>query len=428
MSIKNEKFALKGHICYSPTPNHIEVLENGYVVCENGLCQGAYQTLPEAYKGIEVRDCKDQMIIPGLVDLHVHAPQYSFRGLGMDMGLLEWLETNTFPEESRYKDKVYAQKAYELFVQDLVKGPNTRSVIFATVHGETTEMLMDMLEATGLKTMVGKVNMDRNAPDILREVDAQASLEATRGWLNEIKGRYERTKPILTPRFIPSCTDELMKGLSELQKAYQLPLQSHLSENVDEIAWVQQLCPESSCYGDAYRRFDLFGGNCPTVMAHCVYSSDEEIQMMKDRGVYVAHCPQSNTNIASGIAPVRRYLDEGLKVGLGSDVAGGSQMSIFKAITDAIQVSKLRWRLVDQTCKPLSITQGLYMATKGGGSFFGKVGSFEQGYEFDALILDDSTLAHPQEMTIMQRLERFVYLSDERHLAGKYVAGRQISE
>ena len=165
---------------------------------------------------------------------------------------------------------------------------------------------------------------------------------------------------------------------------------------------------------------------CPTIMAHCVHSTDEEIQMIKDQGVYIAHCPESNTDIASGIAPIRRYLDMGLHVGLGTDVAGGFSLSMFRAIADAIQVSKLRWRLMDQTQAPVTLEEAFYMATIGGGSFFGKVGSFEKGYEFDAMILDDSNIRHPQEISTRDRLERLVYLSDDRNLVGKYVQGRKV--
>ena len=218
-----------------------------------------------------------------------------------------------------------------------------------------------------------------------------------------------------------------MKQLSLIQKEYHLPVQSHLSENFSEIAWVKELCPQSRFYGDAYDMFGLFGGEgCPTIMAHCVHSSEEEITLMKKRGVYIAHCPQSNTDIASGIAPVRRYLDEGLHIGLGSDIAGGFSLSIFRAMADAIQVSKLRWRLLDDSLKPITLEEAFYMATLGGGSFFGKVGSFEKGYEFDAIVLDDENIRHPQPLTTRERLERLVYLSDERNITEKYVSGNRI--
>ncbi len=390
-----------------------------------------YETLPAQYREYPVVDYGSKLIVPGLVDLHVHAPQYAFRGLGMDMELLDWLNTHTFPEEAKYRDREYAAKAYGIFADQLKHSATTRACIFATVHREATELLMDLLEETGLKTMVGKVNMDRNTPDYLVEESAEASAADTVAWLKETAGRYERTKPILTPRFTPSVTDDLMEQLKEIQKTYHLPVQSHLSENPGEIDWVKELCPWSSCYGDAYDRFGMFGGtgeadDCKTIMAHCVYSGEEERKLMKDRGVYVAHCPQSNTNLASGIAPARRYLEEGISIGLGSDVAGGFTESIFRAMADAVQVSKLYWRLVDESAKPLTMEEAFYMGTKGGGSFFGKAGSFEKGYELDAVILDDAKLRHPQPLEIKDRLERFIYLSDERHIVGKYVAGRKI--
>lgn len=424
--MEKQDFVAKGNICYSTGDRTLRVVTDGYLVCQDGVSAGVYEKLPGEYENYPLRDYGDRILIPGLVDLHVHAPQYAFRGLGMDLELLEWLNTNTFPEEMKYKDEAYAAKAYRIFADRLRNSGTTRACIFATVHNPATEILMDQLEESGLITMVGKVNMDRNTPDYLVEENAEKSAEDTVAWLEETAGRYERTKPILTPRFIPSCSDELMRRLKEIQIQYQLPVQSHLSENPGEIAWVQELCPESQFYGDAYDRFGLFGGECRTIMAHCVYSGGEERKRLKERGVFVAHCPQSNTNLASGIAPVRRFLEEGVSVGLGSDVAGGFTESIFRAMADAVQVSKLYWRLVDQKDKPLTMEDAFYLATRGGGAFFGEVGSFEPGYEFDMLVLDDSSLEHPQELNVTNRLERFIYLSDERQIVGKYVAGCQI--
>lgn len=422
-----DSFILKGDICYSKTPNTFEIREGGYLVCESGVSRGVFESIPESFREFPVEDYGHAIIIPGMCDIHVHGPQFSYRGLGMDLELLDWLNTHTFPEESKYEDLDYAKKAYSIFAEALKKSATTRGVIFATVHVPATELLMDKLEASGLKTYVGKVNMDRNCADYLREETPEKSLEDTRRWLKEIQGRYEHTKPILTPRFTPTCSDELMEGLGELQRRDGLAVQSHLSENLSEIDWVKELCPWSSSYGDAYDRFGLFGGEAPTIMAHCVHSSQEEIALMKERQVYVAHCPQSNSNLASGIAPVRRYLDEGIPVGLGTDVAGGANLSMFRCIADAITVSKLRWRLVDQSLKPLTTEEAFYLATAGGGSFFGKVGSFAEGYELDALVLDDENLPHPQPMSVKDRLERYIYLEGEGgRIISKYVAGKKI--
>ena len=164
--------------------------------------------------------------------------------------------------------------------------------------------------------------MDRNCPDYLREESAEESGIQTVEWIKDVlHKKYQNTMPILTPRFTPSCSDELMENLKKIQMYYQIPVQSHLSENPGEIAWVKELCPWSEFYGDAYDRFGLFGADCKTVMAHCVYSGKEEQQRMKENGVFIAHCPESNMNLSSGVAPVRTFLEEGLHVGIGSDVA-----------------------------------------------------------------------------------------------------------
>lgn len=419
-------YVLKGNICYSRNKNELNVLEHGYLVCEDGKSAGVYETLPGQYQDYEVKDYGDRIIIPGMTDLHVHAPQYTFRGLNMDLELLEWLNTNTFPEEAKYQNLEYADQAYEIFVDDLKKSATTRACIFGTIHVNGTLCLMDKLEKSGLYTMVGKINMDRNAPEYLVEENARKSVEDTIRWIAESKKRFSHTQPILTPRFIPSCTDELMQKLGELQKETGLAVQSHLSENQGEIAWVKELCPSSKFYGDAYDQFGLFGGDCRTIMAHCVSSSEEEIKRMKEKGVFIAHCPASNANLSSGVAPVRRYLEEGLNMGLGSDIAGGTSLSIFEAMGDAVKCLKLRWRMSDETLVPLTFEEVFYLGTMGGGAFFGKVGSFEKGYALDAVVLDDSNLRHPQKLTVKERLERMVYLSDDRNVVGKYVEGIQL--
>ncbi len=424
---KRKTFALLGNIIYAKEIGTLEMQEQHYLVCEDGTVQGIYPELPEEFRDIPVENLGERIIIPGLTDLHVHAPQYSFRSLNMDMELLDWLETNTFPEESKFQDPEYAKKSYGIFVNNLKHSATTRACIFGTIHKEATLILMDQLEEAGIAAMVGKVNMDRNSPDYLRETSAEASAKATRAWIQAVAERhYMYVQPILTPRFTPSCSDELMELLHGIQKETGLPVQSHLSENPGEIAWVQELCPWSEFYGDAYDHFGLFGGECHTIMAHCVYSGEAEIRRMKENGVFIAHCPESNTNLSSGIAPVRRYLDEQIPMGLGSDVAGGTTENLFAAMRHAIQASKLRWRLGDQSLKPLTVEEVFYLASKGGGAFFGKVGSFEPGYEFDAVILDDARLEHPQPLTVKQRLERVIYLGDEREVAGKYVAGRKV--
>lgn len=422
---KVENVILKGNICYSQDSKNLIIEENSFLVCEDGKSAGVFREIPEKYCDFEVRDYGECLIVPGCVDLHLHAPQFAFRGFAMDLDLLEWLDTVTFPEEARFSDLEYANRAYQMFADTMKKSATTRAVIFGTIHTEATICLMDWMEATGLKTYVGKVNMDQNCPEMLRESSGK-SVEATKRWISRVEGAYQNVKPILTPRFIPSCSGQLLEGIADLQRQYHLPVQSHLSENPNEISWVHELYPDTQCYGEAYEKYGLFGENGNTVMAHCIYSDEKELELMKKRGVWIAHCPQSNMNLSSGIAPVRTYLERGMKIGLGTDMAAGFSESIFRAMGEAVQMSKMRWRLVDQSQPPLKLEEAFFLGTKGGGSFFGKVGSFEKGYEMDAIVLNDAKLPYPHALSVRQRLERMIYLSDDRHIQAKYVCGSQI--
>ena len=420
-------FVLKGDVCFNSAPDELTGTKKGYLICIDGICQGVYQQLPEEYKDLPVEDFSGCLIIPGLIDLHIHAPQFSFRGTNMDLELIDWLNRYTFPEEAKYSDLEYADKAYSMFAENMKKSATARASIFGTKHRKATELLMDKMEESGLISYVGKVNMDRESPDSLQEKNQYDSAFNTFGWINDVAGKYERTYPILTPRFIPSCSDELMEELCEIQKAYNLPIQSHLSENPGEIQWVKELCPESYFYGENYDKWGLFGGDVKTIMAHCIYSTEEETELIKERGVFVAHCPTSNFNLSSGLAPVRKYISKGIQVGLGSDVAGGHTESIFRAMTDAVMASKMYWRLIDSDYAPLTFNEVFYLATKGGGAFFGKVGSFEKGYEYDAVVIDDSSEPCPYELSISERVERAAYLQlDSTGIKAKYVAGVRV--
>ena len=428
-----KSFVLKGNICQTTCPSALDLYEGSYAVCVDGVSKGVFAVLPEEYENLPLYDYGDALIFPGMVDLHVHAPQYAFRGMCMDLELMDWLNRYTFPEEEKYENLDYAAKAYGMFVDALKKSATTRGCIFATRHRYATELLMELMENSGLVSYVGKVNMDREASEALTEDSADISAYTTFGWINAVKDRFTNTRPILTPRFIPCCTDKLMEELREIQMAYGIPVQSHLSESKGEIDFVKFLRPDNPFYGDSYNAYDLFGKNddintdVKTVMAHCVWSTDEEVALMRKNGVFVAHCPASNMNLTSGIAPIRKYLDLGLHIGLGSDIAGGHSASIFRAITDTIQVSKMYFRMVNEAYKPLVFSEAFYLATKGGGAFFGKVGSLEEGYEFDAVVMDDSVLPHPQSLTLAERMERAVYLGlDEKNITAKFVAGRAI--
>lgn len=429
-------YALKGIIVYTPEFSKFEYHQNEYVVCENGQVSGIFKNLPEKYKGIKVIDYTDRFIIPGMCDMHVHAPQYGFRGIGMLLGADSewetWFEKYSFPEESKYAYIDYADKAYGRFVKDLLENTTTtRASIFATIHCSATKLLMEKLYKAGFSAYVGKLNMDRNSLYGLQET-TEESIGETERWIQECQGEYGEVKPIITPRYVPTCTDKCLEFIGKLAEKYNVPVQSHLSEGLDEIEWVKKLKPGINCYGDAYDQYNLLGSTVPSIMAHVVHPSEIEFELLTKRNVMIAHCPQSNMNAAGGVAPILEMLEAGIKVGLGTDMAGGNTLNLMRTMTDAIQASKLRWVYTERNGEPfakkhfLSIENAFYLATKGGGTFWGKVGSFEEGYFFDAVVIDDKSLSDFNERSLKDRLERILWLSDERNICAKYINGQNV--
>ncbi|MCD7844592.1 MAG: amidohydrolase family protein [Oscillospiraceae bacterium] len=417
-----EPFAIWGNFIYTEGPEKLCLRPNSFAVCnENGLCDGIFERLPDKYSGIDLRDYREFITIPGYCDMHLHAGQYRNLGRGMDMQLIQWLEKLTYPEESMFRDLDYAKKVYRELAADLAEGFTTRAAIFSTAHTKATMLLMEELEQTGLKTLVGRVNMDSNAPDSIRERDGAYSLAETRDWLNQVRDKgFRRTQPILTPRFVPSCSPALLQGLGELAGETGLPVQSHLDENRDEIEWVRQLHPNSPSYAAVYDENGLLGPR--TLMAHCIYMTDQECALMKERGAYVVHCPTSNTNVRSGIAPMRKYLDMGLHTCLGSDISGGHTLDMAEVIRQAIGVSRALWQLDESHPAYLTAQEAFYMATEGGGSFFGKAGSFQPGYEFDAVVVDDTGYCQRKD-AMETRFEQLIYRGRDSMVVDKYVAG-----
>jgi len=425
----------KAHILYTKNKDHFEVLENGYIAVDtNGRVIGVATDLVSLgadasqhrlsldSEDVEIIDFGDRLLIPAMNDLHVHASQYRNQGLAMDLELMEWLQKYTFPEETKYADTTYAERMYRHFVRDLWRHGTMRVCAFASIHTESTRLLMRLFQETGMGALVGKVAMNYNCSEGLSEPVAE-TVKGYESLVAEFNEPKALVRPIITPRFIPSCTPEMLRACGELAAKYQLPVQSHLSENKDEIAMVQKL--EGTWYGDAYNRYGLFG-QTPTVMAHCVFTESEEIELMKRNDVVAVHCPTSNLNVTTGIAPIRQFLDEGVRVGLGSDISGGHNLSIFQMMVYAIQLSKAYYQLHRE--RPyLTLSETFWMATKSAGSFFGKVGSFEPGYEFDALVIDDSDLNH-DHYSLLERLERYIYIGDDRQIVHRFCRGKEIAE
>ncbi|WP_253348716.1 guanine deaminase [Sebaldella sp. S0638] len=412
----------KGDIIFTKTPDKFESIEGGYILVEGNKIKKICRELDESCKNMEITDFGDKMIIPGFVDLHLHAGQFRNLGLGMDKELLPWLETYTFPEESKFQDTRYAREVYLEFVNALLESGTTRSVIFATLHKEATDILFDLINQSGMGAFIGKVNMDRNSPDYLIE-NTEESLEDTEYFIKKYANSSELVKFIITPRFIPTCSSELMTGLAELAQKYKVPVQSHLSENTGEINWVHELHPESDNYLGVYDKYGILGQDS-AVMAHCVHNDNKEIEIMKKKRVFVAHCPTSNINLSSGTAPVKKYMDNGIDVGIGSDISGGHILSIKDCTAYALQASKIYNMYVDKNSPILKTSEAFYLATKGGGKFFGKVGSFEEEYEFDALIINDRNA----DKSLEERLQSFIYSGALSDIERRFCAGKEIKK
>ena len=420
------KKIFKGTIVFTPSKDDLQIHEDSYIIIEEGRVLDIVKELDSSYKDIEVQDYTGKLIIPGFSDLHLHAVQYPNKGLGMDRELLPWLETYTFPEEGKFSDLAYAEKVFKRFINELWSEGTLRSVVFSSIHKEGTELLMDMFIDSGLGAYVGKVNMDRNTADYLTE-DTEDSIRITEELIVEYKDKSDLVKPIITPRFAPTCSDELLGGLGELAKKYNVPVQSHLNENKSEIEWVKELFPDSKNYASVYNDYKLYDGS-KTVLAHCIHCNEDEIDLLREKGVYAAHCPYSNYNLSSGIMPIRKYLDKGVNVGLGSDISGGHEIRIPSVMWGSIQASKMTWLNTGKRLEPLSLSEAFFLGTKGGGSFFGKVGSFEKDYEFDALVIDDLDLSELKELPVEERLQRYVYAGDASNIEARYVRGERIEK
>lgn len=411
---------LRGNIIHAPVLGRLETWERGYLVLEDGVIRAICDVLPEAYRDAPVEDYGERLILQSFADMHLHAPQYAMAGMGMDLPLLEWLNAYAFPAEARYVDQDYARRAYRKLAADLIAWGTTRVAMFSTLHTDATLILMEELERAGVTGYVGKVNMDRNGGENLQETTEESVAETVR-WLEGC--HFQHIHPILTPRFTPSCTDELMEQLGKIAAERGLYVQSHLSENRGEMAWVRELCPDCGQYWETYAKYGLWKSH--TIMAHCVHSDEREQAAMREAGVLTVHCADSNVNILSGTAPVREMLEHGLWVALGSDVAGGAVLGMPAVITASIRSSKVKCM---ETGAPfLTVPEGYYLGTTAGHRYFGAGAGLAVGDRLHAVVVDESRFPEPvRPLRLTERLERALYLMDPRDIRAVYSDGRKV--
>ncbi len=411
----------RGNIVYSLSIKELVELSRGYIAVNDGKVVGTYQNLPEEYKDLEIIDYGECLIIPSFTDLHVHAPQYPNRGIAMDLLLSDWLNEYTFKLEAKYKDQEFARKVYAAFVDDLIKHGTMHASIFATIHNEATDILVDCLEEKGIPSFVGKVNMDKDSPSFLVET-TEESLKDTERFLKKHQGN-KYAKPILTPRFAPTCSFELLKKLGELADKYDVGTQTHIVESLWEKEEAKKCFEGCRCDMQIYKDAGLLKHK-PFIAAHFIYPSEEDIALLKECDGYAVTCPDATTNVIAGIMQTGKLMDLGMNLAIGSDISAGSYMGIYRQVASAVRLSKIK-NLYENDNRVITAKEAFYVATKGPGSLFGKVGSFEEGYDFDALIIDglqdDFRNISPAEL-----MERFCYSGDVSNIKKRFLRGKEI--
>jgi len=409
-------------------------------------------------RGCVIRDLPARgFLCPGLVDTHTHAPQFSFTGIGYDLQLLDWLNKYTFPSEAKFKDSAFAARVCRNAVARTLRNGTTSCMYFATIHTDAALQLGRIASGMGQRAFVGKVNMDRNAPESYCETTADslaeterfvegmlsdaesggrgAEVEPSSGVCSECVPLGPAAQPVITPRFVPTCSAELMEGLARIAARHQLLVTSHISENAGEIEWVKSLHPTKESYASCYDYPGLLGRR--TVLAHGVYLGESERALLKSRGASVSHCPLSNMMLRSGMLNVRRLLDEGVTVSLGTDVSGGASPSMLQSIREALKVSNLvslaEGRPGGGMWEPLSFTEAFHLATAAGARSLGVdglTGDFSTGSLFDAVVVDPEAPASPFELYegdgALASFEKWMQLGDDRNTAEVYVQGSRV--
>ncbi|KAH1008031.1 hypothetical protein HUJ04_005184 [Dendroctonus ponderosae] len=436
---KNSVKIFVGNMVHCRAKLKIEIMQNGFLaVLKNEIIAvGDASTLPSQLEQLEANYKiqtiylrKSQILIPGLIDTHIHAPQYPNAGLGYDKTLLDWLDCYTFKLERQYKDLKFAKKVFDAIVKKTLQHGTTTACYFASLFTDASLVLVDSVIEYGQRALVGKVNMTLSPFSDYVETEEE-SFQNTLAFVNNVLSRkVDLVQPIITPRFALSCNLEHMSELGTIAKNNNLFVQTHISENVDEVAMVYETYGMS--YAEVYDKSKLLTEK--TILAHGIYLSDDELQLIAARKCSISHCPGSNTCLKSGLCDVRNILNYNIKMGLGTDVSGGPSPSICAAMRSALTTS-VHLSFSEENYKPLTYTDVFYLATLGGAEALGldnKIGNFRTGKEFDALIVDvdvdDTEVDYLLPCNPMEILQKFVYCGDDRNIVSVFVGGKLVKE
>ncbi|KAI0843068.1 guanine deaminase [Hypoxylon sp. FL0890] len=406
---------------------------------------------------VTVTIAKDgQFFFPGFIDTHVHAPQYPNVGIFGNSTLLDWLNTYTFPMEASLSSLPKARRVYTRAIRQTLSHGTTTAAYYATIHVPATNLLADLCLSMGQRAFVGRVCMDNLGPDYYLDESPTASLAATQASIDHIRSidpSFDLVSPILTPRFAPACSREVMTGLGKLHIETGLPIQTHISENINEIQLVREMFPDCENYADVYDKFGLLGEK--TILAHAIHLTEEEADLIAGKDSKIAHCPCSNSALTSGEARVRWLLEKGIGVGLGTDMSGGYSPSVLEAARQAALVSNHlamptgKWADIpsdEREHAKLSVEEVLHLATRGGAEVVGlvdKIGGFEVGKEWDAQLIslglvsetpDEHDMSDTGNVDIFgwekweERIAKWVFNGDDRNVKKVWVKGRLVHE
>ncbi|XP_060568236.1 guanine deaminase-like [Ruditapes philippinarum] len=420
-----ESFAICGNFIHSTEQAVVETLENKCLGVKQGkiVFLDDVERLQERLSEFGIKENNviklehKEFVMPGFIDTHIHAPQYPNAGKGLDMGLLEWLTTYTFPTEVKFKDLDFAAHAYKRVVSRVLRNGTTTACYYATIDTDATVLLCDIINELGQRALVGKVNMNQNSPDYYVEGSVDESVSETRRYIETIqKKAYDNITPVITPRFAVSCCESLMKKLGDLAAEYNIPVQTHICETKPEVEYVAQLYPDSKNYATVYDKAGLLTDKvnkniCRGIRA-VINRDDIDVSLI----FFCRSITDTTYFLRSGLLDVQNLLKHGIQVGLGTDVSGGYHPSIIDAIRVAVHVSNAHAITSTNGYTPLSMRDAFKLATLGGAqalSIDNKVGNFEVGKEFDALIINlDIENTHVdvfEEDTLDDCLDKFLY-------------------
>lgn len=433
----------------SKSPTEVQILKNNlFFVNADGMIDkiiapehSEYQNLVNSYKGKENFHQLEnhQYFLPGFVDLHVHAPQWAQAGTALDIPLNDWLNTYTFPIESKFSDLDFAKKVYNDVVSTLLANGTTTVLYFATVHKEASILLAQICVEKGQRGLVGKVVMDNpeENPDFYRDTDTKTALADTEEFILAVQELGETSKqgvyPVVTPRFIPSCTNEALQGLGNLAAKYNTHIQSHCSESDWEHKYVQDRFQKNDAF--ALNDFGLLSDK--SVMAHCNFISDEDADLFVETGTAIAHCPISNAYFANSVIPIAHFHSKGVEIGLGTDISGGFSPSLYDNIKQSVISSRMLEDGVntklpaDERGVPgsrVTVNEAFYLATVGGGDSLSlPIGRLAENYIWDVQVIDTTNLPlYDSNDDLQDAFQKMIYLIRPENIREVWVQGEKV--